>query len=210
MGRLQTAAWLGAASALLGGCAPMPAPYYPQYATYGMPAARTPYYGNPYNFQPNSRPRAYFASYQTFPQQHQMQPMYSPQFEPADAPARRALLMQARQALGVRYTLGGTNPNSGFDCSGLTQYVYKNANGITLPRTAAEQSRATRTISFNELRPGDLIFFHTSGRNVNHVGVYIGRGQFIHAASGGAKVSLDTLDKTYWKQRFTKFGRVLA
>lgn len=216
MERLKTAAWLGAAAALLGGCAPMATPYnYPQSAPYTMSPAEVPYYGKLPIYTDNFRPnggggRIYRASYQSYPQRMQARPMYSQQFEPSDAPARRALLMQARQALGVRYTFGGTSPSSGFDCSGLTQYVYKNANGITLPRTAAEQSRASRTIRFNEIRPGDLIFFRTSGRDVNHVGVYVGRGQFIHAASGGAKVSLDTLSKSYWQQRLVKFGRILA
>ena len=77
-------------------------------------------------------------------------------------------------------------------------------------REAAEQSRASRTISFNQMRPGDLIFFRTSGSSVNHVGIYTGRGQFIHAASGGAKVSVDNLSRSYWQQRLVKFGRILA
>ncbi|OQX02523.1 MAG: hypothetical protein BWK73_42495 [Thiothrix lacustris] len=79
-----------------------------------------------------------------------------------------------------------------------------------LPRTAAEQSQASRTLSFEEMRPGDLIFFRTSGSTVNHVGIYVGRGNFIHAASGGSKVTLDNLSKTYWQQRLVKFGAFLA
>jgi cell wall-associated NlpC family hydrolase len=138
------------------------------------------------------------------------QPYWNQQYEPYDAPARRALLEQAHQALGVRYKYGGDTPGEGFDCSGLTQYVYKNGQGITLPRTAAEQSQASRTLSFEEMRPGDLIFFRTSGSTVNHVGIYIGRGDFIHAASGGSKVSVDNLSKTYWQQRLVKFGAFLA
>jgi cell wall-associated NlpC family hydrolase len=110
----------------------------------------------------------------------------------------------------MRYTYGGETPREGFDCSGLTQYVYKNAQGITLPRTAAEQSASSRTISFEQMRPGDLIFFRTSGSKVNHVGIYIGRGDFIHAASGSSKVSTDSLSKTYWQQRLVKFGAFLA
>ena len=138
------------------------------------------------------------------------QPTYWQQAEPADAPARRALLSQAHQVLGVRYKYGGETPYEGFDCSGLTQYVYRHANGFTLPRTAAEQSQASRTISFNEMKPGDLIFFRTSGTKVNHVGIYVGRGQFIHAASGGGRVSVDTLSKTYWQQRLVKFGTFMV
>lgn len=197
MGKLQATLWLGATAALLGGCAPMQP--YPQGTMYAyMPPP-----------QQNYGARPYLASYH--PQlAYNPQPFYPQQYEPADAPARRALLAQAHQALGTRYTLGGETPREGFDCSGLTQYVYKNANGITLPRTAAEQSRASRTISFAQMRPGDLIFFRTSGNSVNHVGIYIGRGQFIHAASGGAKVTVDSLDRSYWRQRFVKFGTFMA
>ncbi|MFN3785784.1 MAG: C40 family peptidase, partial [Thiothrix sp.] len=131
---------------------------------------------------------------------------YSQPYEPADAHARRALLGHAHQVLGVRYKLGGATPLEGFDCSGLTQFVYQQAHGIRLPRTAAEQSQTSRTISFEQMRPGDLIFFRTSGSKVNHVGIYIGRGEFIHAASGSGKVTIDSLSRPYWQQRLIKFG----
>lgn len=205
MGKIRTLLLLGTTTAFLGGCAPMGS--YPQAAYY-------PYWNHtvPGVYQGEARP--YFASYNSpgvsqplFSQQYQP---FSQQAEPYDAPARRALLAQAYQALGVRYKYGGDTPGEGFDCSGLTQYVYKNGQGITLPRTAAEQSQASRTLSFEEMRPGDLIFFRTSGSTVNHVGIYIGRGDFIHAASGGSKVSVDNLSKTYWQQRLVKFGAFLA
>ncbi|QLQ31929.1 MAG: C40 family peptidase [Candidatus Thiothrix singaporensis] len=198
MGKIKTAMLLGATAAFIGGCAPMGS--YPQYAQY-------PYWNH-------TVPGVYQASYsQPYPSQSSFSQPYQPfsqQYEPADAPVRRALLAQAHQALGTPYKLGGETPREGFDCSGLTQYVYKNARGITLPRTAAEQSNASRTISFEEMRPGDLIFFRTSGAAVNHVGIYIGRGEFIHAASGGGKVSIDNLSRTYWQQRLVKFGAFLA
>lgn len=194
MGKLQTTLWLGTAAALLNGCAPMP-PQGTMYAYQPMP---------PYN----NGVRPYYASYNT--QLNYNPPPYAQNYQPADAPARRALLAQAYQALGTRYTFGGETPREGFDCSGLTQFVYKQGNGITLPRTALEQSRASRTISFEQMRPGDLIFFRTSGGSVNHVGIYVGRGQFIHAASGGARVTMDTLSRPYWQQRLVKFGAVLV
>ncbi len=205
MGNIKAALLVGAVTSALGGCAPMGS--YPQTAQY-------PYWNHtvPGVYQPQARP--YFTSYNqpsmsqpAFSQQYQP---FSQQTEPYDAPARRALLAQAHQALGVRYTYGGETPREGFDCSGLTQYVYKNAQGITLPRTAAEQSDASRTISFEQMRPGDLIFFRTSGSKVNHVGIYIGRGDFIHAASGSSKVNTDNLSKTYWQQRLVKFGAFIA
>ncbi|EIJ36534.1 C40 family peptidase [Thiothrix nivea] len=205
MGKITLALLLGATAVLFGGCAPMGS--YSQSAQY-------PYWNHtvPGVYQGGAKP--YFTSYNqpyasqpVFSQQYQP---FSQQYEPADAPARRALLAQAHQALGIPYKFGGETPREGFDCSGLTQYVYKNAHGITLPRTAAQQSSASRTISFEQMRPGDLIFFRTSGSAVNHVGIYIGRGEFIHAASGGGKVSVDNLSKTYWQQRLVKFGTFLA
>lgn len=139
------------------------------------------------------------------------QPVFSQQYaKPADYEVRRALLVKAHQTLGTRYKYGGETPGEGFDCSGLTQFVYKQSNGITIPRTAAQQSNASRTIRFEQMRPGDLIFFRTSGKTVNHVGIYIGRGEFIHAASGGGKVTVDKLAKTYWQSRLVKFGSFLV
>ena len=205
MGKIKASLLVGAAAVFLGGCAPVT--YYPQTAQY-------PYWNHtvPGVYQGEAKP--YYASYNT---QEMSQPAFSQQYqpfsqqaEPADAPARRALLAQAHQALGTRYTYGGESPREGFDCSGLTQYVYKNAQGITLPRTALQQSQASRAVSFEEMRPGDLIFFRTSGASVNHVGIYTGRGNFIHAASGGSKVTVDNLSKTYWQQRLVKFGAFLA
>ncbi|WP_424565862.1 C40 family peptidase [Thiothrix litoralis] len=205
MGKIKASLLMGTAAVFLGGCAPVA--YYPQTAQY-------PYWNHTVPGAYQGEPRPYFARYNT---QGMSPPAYSQpyqplsqQTEPADAPARRALLAHAHQALGVRYTYGGETPREGFDCSGLTQYVYKNAQGITLPRTALEQSKASRTISFEEMRPGDLIFFRTSGSTINHVGIYIGRGDFINAASGGGKVTLDSLSKSYWQQRLVKFGTFLT
>jgi cell wall-associated NlpC family hydrolase len=203
MGKQQLALWIAAAGAFLGGCAPVQ-PYLAAMYTYAPPANPGNYYGARPILASYNRPA--YNNYQPAFQN----PFYSRHMEPADAPARRALLSQANQALGTRYRIGGETPREGFDCSGLTQYVYKHANGITLPRTAAQQSAASRTISFNQMRPGDLIFFHTSGRQVNHVGIYIGRGQFIHAASGGGRVTVDNLGRPYWQQRLAKFGTFMT
>ncbi len=201
--KFHSVAWLGI-STLTSACAPMPMNYYDNNTNRSSnydPA----YYGS-YNDYPPVQP--YFASYHPYPS---YTPNYSQQMaEPADAPMRRALLAQAYQSLGVRYKYGGTTPREGFDCSGLTSFVYQQGNGLRLPRTAAEQSRASRTISFEQMRPGDLIFFRTSGSSVNHVGIYVGRGDFIHAASGGGRVTIDNLSKTYWQQRLVKFGTFTA
>lgn len=96
-----------------------------------------------------------------------------------------AIIDDARAQLGVRYVWGASKPGVGFDCSGLTQHVYKK-NGITIPRTASAQVRAGTIISESEARPGDLVAF-TAG-NYGHIGVYLGNGRIVDAGSSKGKV----------------------
>lgn len=128
----------------------------------------------------------------------------TPQQQPMPA-ERRVILDRAHQVLGVRYKYGGNSVREGLDCSALIQLTHKPL-GRSIPRTAAEQSRASRTISRKELRPGDLIFFNTLGKGVSHVGIYVKNGNFIHAASGGGRVMVDNLSKSYWQKRIVKYG----
>jgi cell wall-associated NlpC family hydrolase len=91
-----------------------------------------------------------------------------------------------------------------FDCSGLTKYVYQK-NGINLPRTSMNQSKYGKYVSRDHLKPGDLVFFDTSKERkgyVNHVGIYIGNGKFLHASSAQKKVVISKLDKTFYGKRF--------
>ncbi len=120
-------------------------------------------------------------------------------------PERRAILDLAHQVLGVRYKYGGNSIREGLDCSSLIQLTHKPL-GRKIPRTAAEQSKASRTIARQQLRPGDLIFFNTLGKGVSHVGIYLKNGNFIHAASGGGRVMVDNLSKSYWQKRIVKYG----
>ncbi|PIE00299.1 MAG: hypothetical protein CSA79_04425 [Thiothrix nivea] len=122
---------------------------------------------------------------------------------------RQQVIAAAKRQLGIKYRWGGNTPREGFDCSGFTKYSLK-ALGTRIPRTAAQQSKASRTISRHDLKPGDLIFFRTKGRTVNHVGIYLGNGHFIHAASGGGKVMVDDLRKNYWQKRLHKYGTFLG
>lgn len=122
--------------------------------------------------------------------------------------ARNRMINIASSVLGTPYKWGGNNPRTGFDCSGLTRYVHKNALGINIPRTTAKQRDTSRTINYSELKPGDMLFFKT-GRKTNHVGIYIGDRKFIHAPSSGKRVSIASMDSAYWHKRFVKFGTYL-
>lgn len=120
---------------------------------------------------------------------------------------RRTVVTVARDMLGVPYRYGGTSPSRGFDCSGLVYYSYRRA-GWRVPRVSGEQYKHTRPIPRSALRPGDLVFFRLGRRRfVSHVGIYIGKGLFIHAPSSGQRVSIERLDDRYWRQHFVRGGR---
>jgi cell wall-associated NlpC family hydrolase len=122
-------------------------------------------------------------------------------------PLRLQVIFSAIQQVGVPYAWGGSSP-SGFDCSGLVQYVFGNA-GFPLPRTAAEQLGAAAALPLSEAAPGDLLFFRDRG-TTSHVAIYLGDGRFVHAPRTGRHVSLDTFDgNAYWRSRFAGAGRVI-
>ena len=121
------------------------------------------------------------------------------------------VISYAKKLLGKPYVWGAQGPN-GFDCSGFTYYVFKNSAGITLPRTSSAQSKYGKAVSKSNLKAGDLIFFDTVGPNngaVTHVGLYIGNGQFIHAASGQGKVVINNLNSSYYVKAYVNARRVL-
>jgi cell wall-associated NlpC family hydrolase len=106
----------------------------------------------------------------------------------------QALVNTVKKYLGVPYVWGGTSPR-GFDCSGLMQYVCRQ-HGISIPRVAASQRNAGRYVSRENLLPGDLVFFAKGGR-VNHVGMYIGNGNMIHAPQTGDVVKVSSINSSY-------------
>lgn len=117
-----------------------------------------------------------------------------------------AIVATAKTCLGVPYQWGGESM-SGFDCSGLVQYVFKK-NGISLGRTVGKQYRAGTPISKSQLKPGDLVFFQNTYINgLSHVGIYIGDGQFIHASSDGVMTS--KLSNSYWSSHYYGACRIL-
>jgi len=118
------------------------------------------------------------------------------------------LAMQAVSMLGIHYKYGGNSPENGLDCSGLVRYVFKEALGKDLPRTAAEISHVGQQVDPNNLRPGDLVFYNTLRRGFSHVGIYLGDNKFIHSPSRGGQVRIDSMDLSYWKRRFNGARRI--
>ncbi|AQQ60493.1 hydrolase [Helicobacter bilis] len=113
---------------------------------------------------------------------------------------RKNIAKDAHQYIGVPYKWGGTT-SSGFDCSGLVRAVYR-LNGLTLPRTSIEQYGSGKFVAKNNLKVGDLVFFTNNGKQVNHVGIYIGNNQFIHAPGKGKKVTIANLNTNYWVKAY--------
>lgn len=107
----------------------------------------------------------------------------------------------AAKFLGGRYVWGGTDPYNGVDCSGLTQYVYRQ-QGINIPRVSQDQYRAGTPVAKNNLQPGDLVFFMTDGKTVSHVGIYQGNGVFVHAASAKRGIVTNRLSDSYYAQTY--------
>lgn len=120
------------------------------------------------------------------------------------------LLKDAKYYKGGRYVWGGTTPK-GFDCSGYVQYLYKKHN-IILPRTAYSQSKIGQEVQLNNLKKGDLLFFLTDrsrGIPITHVGIYIGDGNFIHAASKKLGVMVSPITYGSYRKNFVVAKRVI-
>ncbi|WP_426664599.1 C40 family peptidase [Rhodanobacter aciditrophus] len=117
---------------------------------------------------------------------------------------RKALITLAMHLRDVRYVRGGHSPATGFDCSGFVRYVFAHAIGVQLPTNSASQFLAGLKVKRADMKPGDLVFFHTGGRRhrVTHVGIYISNGRFIHAPTTGKSVQISSLDEAYWAKRF--------
>jgi hypothetical protein len=121
--------------------------------------------------------------------------------ELGEAYLREELVRTARSFLGVPYLWGGASAETGFDCSGLTMTVYQ-LNGFDLPRTSREQFEAGNPIDRSSLEKGDLIFFAGGGDKVSHVGIYAGKGQFIHAPGKGKLIRIDSLSRSYFGRTY--------
>ena len=132
-----------------------------------------------------------------------------PQVAPRDATAANAVLMRAISLVGTPYRYGGNTPESGFDCSGLVNYVYRDMLDLRLPRSSRELAAwQGPRIAPGQLATADLVFFGSDGQ-VSHVGIYVGEGRFVHAPTTGGTVRLDHLDGSYWRRNYTGAKRVL-
>ena len=118
-----------------------------------------------------------------------------------------ALYLEAAQWIGTPYRSGGQS-RRGTDCSGFVRQVYKAAYGIDLPRSTDQQMDATSRVRRGKLREGDLVFFHGSRkRRVNHVGIYLKDGKFVHASTSRG-VMVSRLDEDYWDEHWMRGGRI--
>ncbi len=129
---------------------------------------------------------------------------------PAPSEAARDAAVFAVSLIGVPYRNGGTSPDSGFDCSGFVWYVYRQAAGLALPRSAVEMERVGWPVEPDEMQPGDLVFYNTLGRAFSHVGIYLGERRFVHAPSSGGKVEIVAMQNGYWARRFSGARRIAA
>lgn len=131
-----------------------------------------------------------------------------PVITPANPDAANAVLMRALSLVGTPYRYGGNSPESGFDCSGLVAYVYRDVLDRALPRSSADLARVGPDVGPTRLAAGDLVVFGPRGA-VNHVGIYVGEGRFVHAPSTGGTVRLDRIDGPYWRENFHGGRRIL-
>ena len=119
------------------------------------------------------------------------------------------LAATAQKYIGCAYVFGGTSP-SGFDCSGFAQYIY-GLYGVSINRTADMQLYNGYSVSYDNLAPGDLVFFantYTTDAAASHVGIYIGGGQFVHAANSYSGVKTSYLSEDYYSSRYVGARRI--
>ncbi len=121
--------------------------------------------------------------------------------------AGQKIVSTAKQYIGTPYVYGGSSP-SGFDCSGFTSYVYSK-HGVSIPRTSSAQSASGTKVAKSSLKEGDLVFFGCGSSNVNHVGIYVGGGQFIHSPSADKTVRIESLNSGYYAKTYISASRVV-
>ncbi|MBW3623572.1 MAG: peptidoglycan endopeptidase [Armatimonadetes bacterium] len=119
----------------------------------------------------------------------------------------RGLVRTALAYRGARYVFGASG-NGAFDCSGFTRHVYRRVAGVSLPHSSREQYNYGRKVSRSDLKPGDLVFFHTDRPGISHVGIYMGDGKFVHAANPRRGVTTDSLNGGFYGSRLVGARRI--
>lgn len=125
-------------------------------------------------------------------------------------PDQKKLIEYSRTLLGIHYSYGGTAKQEGFDCRGFTRYVYANALGKKLPRTAKEMAGMGKAVDKDHLIAGDLLFFNTQGFDDSHVAIYIGNNRFIHASPAKHAIVIGNIKNEYFAKRYNGARRVLS
>jgi cell wall-associated NlpC family hydrolase len=122
---------------------------------------------------------------------------------------RRAIaaVAEARAQLGTKYVWGGESPDSGFDCSGLVQWAYKQV-GIDIPRVTYDQFKVGKSVDRNHLVPGDIVFFRDASGDLHHEGISLGGDRFLHAPHTGDSVKISSLREPYYAKEFAGARRV--
>ncbi|HAZ54067.1 MAG TPA: endopeptidase [Franconibacter helveticus] len=127
--------------------------------------------------------------------------------------AQKTALNKLMDQIGKPYRWGGSSPRTGFDCSGLVYYAYKDLVKFRIPRTANEMYhlRDAAPVDRGELESGDLVFFRTQGRGTaDHVGVYVGNGKFIQSPRSGQDIQITSLSEDYWQRHYVGARRVMT
>jgi len=119
------------------------------------------------------------------------------------------LVLKGLELVGINYRRGGTDPDSGLDCSGFVQTVFKDSIGKLLPRTASEQSQVGEKVDRKELKAGDLVFFNTMRRAFSHVGIYLGDNHFVHSPRTGSEIRVEDMSQSYWVKRYNGARRIV-
>jgi hypothetical protein len=140
---------------------------------------------------------------------HQLQPVVPKETseKPVSKPAQDNKDMgsiaarTAERFVGIPYRWGGDNVVDGMDCSGFVRAVY-NLCGLSIPRTSGEQFKAGDLVAKDDLKDGDLVFFGSSADSINHVGIYVGGGKFVHAPRRGEEIRITAVNESYFEKRF--------
>jgi cell wall-associated NlpC family hydrolase len=136
-------------------------------------------------------------------------PAMPPFAKPILSPSEQ-LIERAKSLLGIPYKFAGSSPETGFDCSGLIRFVFREVLGISLPGRAEDIGRGGEKLSDAVLSPGDLVFFNTLNRPLSHVGIYLGNRQFLHSPATGGVVRIESMTLPYWSKRYQGARRMVS